>query len=69
MTKLKGNGVRFRSITKPFIDTTKKSSHSEFIIKIFAALAQMERCTIIERTKADLESTRPRVKFWKHRKD
>lgn len=62
MTKLKEKGVRFRSITEPFIDTTEKSSHSEFIINIFAALAQLERDIIIERTKAGLESERRRGK-------
>tara|TARA_R100000789_G_C3012903_1_gene151773 strand:+ start:68 stop:547 length:480 start_codon:yes stop_codon:yes gene_type:complete len=62
MTKLKGKGVRFRSITEPFIDTTEKSSYSEFIINIFAALAQLERDIIIERTKAGLESARRRGK-------
>jgi len=63
MTKSKGEGVRFRSITEPFIDTTEKSSHSEFIINIFAALAQLERDIIIERTKAGLESARRRGKI------
>lgn len=62
MTRLKGKGVHFRSITEPFIDTTEKSSHSEFIINIFAALAQLERDIIIERTKAGLESARRRGK-------
>ena len=62
MTRLKEKGVRFRSITEPFIDTTEKSSHSEFIINIFAALAQLERDIIIERTKAGLESARRRGK-------
>jgi len=50
MTKLKEKGVRFRSITEPFLDTTEKSSHSEFIINIFAALAQLERDIIINGT-------------------
>ena len=63
MTRLKEKGVRFRSITEPFIDTTEKSSHSEFIINIFAALAQLERDIIIERTKAGLESARRRGKI------
>ena len=63
MTNLKEKGVRFRSITEPFIDTTEKSSHSEFIINIFAALAQLERDIIIERTKAGLESARRRGKI------
>lgn len=60
MTELEKKGVKFKSITEPFIDTTDKSSHSEFIINIFAALAQLERDIIIERTKAGLESARRR---------
>ncbi len=63
MTRLKKKGVRFRSITEPFIDTTEKSSHSVSIINIFAALAQLERDIIIERTKAGLESARRRGKI------
>ena len=43
MSELDEKGVKFRSITESFIDTTKKSSQSEFIINIFAALAQLER--------------------------
>ncbi|NAY93384.1 recombinase family protein [Muricauda sp. JGD-17] len=63
MTILEKKGVKFRSITESFIDTTEKSSHSEFIINIFAALAQLERDIIIERTKAGLESARRRGKI------
>ncbi|WP_420602999.1 recombinase family protein [Flagellimonas sp.] len=62
MAEFEERGVRFKSITEPFIDTTEKSSHSEFIINIFAALAQLERDIIIERTKAGLESARRRGK-------
>ncbi|PIB38433.1 recombinase family protein [Maribacter sp. 4G9] len=62
MQELDEKGVKFRSITESFIDTTKKSSQSEFIINIFAALAQLERDIIIERTKAGLESARRRGK-------
>ena len=62
MTKFDEKGVKFRSITESFIDTTKKSSQSEFIINIFAALAQLERDIIIERTKAGLQSARRRGK-------
>lgn len=62
MTELEEKGVKFRSITEPFIDTTEMSSHSEFIINIFAALAQLERDIIIERTKAGLDSARRRGK-------
>jgi len=63
MTELEEKGVKFRSITEPFIDTTDRSSHSEFIINIFAALAQLERDIIIERTKAGLESAKRRGKI------
>ncbi|MEX0315874.1 MAG: recombinase family protein [Allomuricauda sp.] len=63
MTELEEKGVKFKSITEPFIDTTEKSSHSEFIINIFDALAQLERDIIIERTKAGLESAKRRGKI------
>ncbi|MEL6303176.1 MAG: recombinase family protein [Bacteroidota bacterium] len=63
MSQLDEKGVKFRSITESFIDTTKKSSQSEFIINIFAALAQLERDIIIERTKAGLDSARRRGKI------
>jgi DNA invertase Pin-like site-specific DNA recombinase len=63
MSDLDQKGVKFRSITESFIDTTKKSSQSEFIINIFAALAQLERDIIIERTKAGLESAKRRGKI------
>ncbi len=60
---LNEKGVKFRSITEPFLDTTDKSSHSQFIVNIFAALAQLERDIIIERTKAGLASARLRGKI------
>lgn len=60
MNELEGKGVKFKSITEPFIDTTKQSSHSNFLINMFAALAQLERDIIIERTKAGLESAKQR---------
>ena len=64
MNKLEVKGVKFKSITEPFIDTTKRSSHSKFLINMFAALAQLERDIIIERTKAGLESARRRGKIF-----
>ncbi|MFS4449005.1 recombinase family protein [Maribacter sp. 2307UL18-2] len=64
MNELEEKGVKFKSITEPFIDTTKKSSHSKFLINMFAALAQLERDIIIERTKAGLESARRRGKVF-----
>ncbi len=60
MNELEEKGVKFKSITEPFIDTTKESSHSKFLVNMFAALAQLERDIIIERTKAGLESARLR---------
>ncbi len=60
---LNEKGVKFRSITEPFLDTTDKSSHAQFITNMFAALAQLERDIIIERTKAGLESAKLRGKI------
>lgn len=57
-------GIKFKSITEPFLDTTDKSSHSQFIVNIFAALAQLERDIIIERTKAGLASAKARGKIF-----
>ncbi len=62
MNELEEKDVKFKSITEPFIDTTEKSSHSKFLVNMFAALAQLERDIIIERTIAGLESTRRRGK-------
>ena len=59
---LNEKGVKFKSITEPFLDTTDTTSHSKFIVNMFAALAQLERDIIIERTKAGLESARRRGK-------
>ncbi|NJB37791.1 recombinase family protein [Croceivirga sp. JEA036] len=60
MTEFDEKGVKFKSITEPFIDTTERSSHSEFIINLFASLAQLERDIIIERTKAGMASAKRR---------
>ncbi len=60
---LNEKGVQFKSITEPFLDTTDTSSHSKFIVNMFAALAQLERDIIIERTKAGLASARLRGKI------
>lgn len=57
---LNEKSVKFRSITEAFLDTTDKSSHSQFIVNIFAALAQLERDIIIERTKAGMASAKAR---------
>ena len=60
VAEFEDKGVKFKSITEPFIDTTNNSPHSNFLINIFGALAQLERDIIIERTKAGLESARRR---------
>jgi DNA invertase Pin-like site-specific DNA recombinase len=60
INQLNEKGVKFKSITEPFLDTTDTSSHSKFIVNMFAALAQLERDIIIERTKAGMESARLR---------
>lgn len=64
INELNKKKVKFRSITEPFLDTTDKSSHSQFIVNIFAALAQLERDIIIERTKAGMASARARGKVF-----
>tara|TARA_R110002126_G_scaffold236965_1_gene380527 strand:- start:85 stop:696 length:612 start_codon:yes stop_codon:yes gene_type:complete len=64
INQLNEKGIKFRSITEPFLDTTDKSSHSQFIVNLFAALAQLERDIIIERTKAGLASARARGKVF-----
>lgn len=51
-------GIHFKSIQESFIDTT--SPHGKFVFNIFAAVAQLERDIIIERTRAGLESARRR---------
>ena len=63
INQLNEKGVKFRSITEPFLDTTDKSSHSQFIVNMFAALAQLERDIIIDRTKTGLASARARGKI------
>ncbi len=63
MNEFEEKGLKFKSITEPFLDTTDKSSHAQFIVNMFAALAQLERDIIIERTKAGLESARRRGKI------
>lgn len=60
MNELEEKGVKFKSISEPFIDTTKESSHSKFLGNMFASLAQLERDIIIERTMAGLESAKLR---------
>jgi len=62
LDELEEKKVAFRSIMEPFIDTTDKSSHRDFITKMFGLLAEFERNLIIERTKAGLEAARKRGK-------
>ena len=64
INQLNEKGIKFRSITEPFLDTTDKSSHSKFIVNLFAALSQLERDIIIERTKAGLASAKARGKVF-----
>jgi DNA invertase Pin-like site-specific DNA recombinase len=50
--------INLVSIQEPFLDTT--SSYGKFIFTIFAAIAELERSIIIERTVAGLESAKRR---------
>lgn len=51
-------GIGFKSISQPLIDTT--TEHGEFIFKLFALLAELERKKLIRRTKAGLAAARAR---------
>jgi len=64
INQLDEKGIKFRSITEPFLNITDKPSHSQFIVSIFAALAQLERDIVIERTKAGMASARARGKVF-----
>ncbi len=57
VTALAERGVQFRSLTES-IDTT--TAGGEMVFTIFAALAQMERRLLSERTRAGLEAARAR---------
>ncbi|WP_172914812.1 recombinase family protein [Capnocytophaga canis] len=60
MTLFNEQGILFKSITEPFIDTTQNSPHSHFFMNMIATMAQFERDLIKERTKAGLVSARIR---------
>ncbi len=57
VTKFEGRGIQFRSITDG-IDTS--SGTGRFFFHIMAAMAQMERELIVERTKAGLAAAKAR---------
>ncbi len=57
VTELNARGVQFRSVTEG-IDTTTPGG--ELVFTIFAAIAQMERRLIAERTRAGLAAARER---------
>lgn len=57
VTALADRGVQFRSLTEQ-IDTT--TAGGELVFTIFAALGQMERRLLSERTRAGLEAARKR---------
>jgi len=57
VSTLADGGVQFRSLTES-IDTT--TAGGEMVFTIFAALAQMERRLLSERTRAGLEAARAR---------
>ena len=57
VNELSGRGVQFRSLTEG-IDTTTPGG--ELVFTIFAAVAQMERRLIAERTRAGLAAARER---------
>lgn len=60
MTLFNEQGILFKSITEPFIDTTNSGPHADLFTNMIAAMAQFERDLIKERTKAGLVSARIR---------
>ena len=64
INELNAKGIKFRSITEPFLVTTDTPSHSQFITTIFADLAQLERDIITEHSKAGMASARARRKVF-----
>lgn len=58
----KRDGIGFKSITEPFIDTSQNSPHSDLLLNLIGSFAQFEKDLIRERTKAGLESARRRGK-------
>ncbi len=60
LQRLRGWKVGLRSLTEEYVDTT--TAAGELVFHILAAVAQMERSNISERTKAGLERARRRGK-------
>jgi len=60
LQRLQDHGVQFRSLTQPQLDTT--GPLGEMMIAIFAALAQVERQVMLERTRAGLARARAQGK-------
>jgi hypothetical protein len=56
LQRLRGWKVGLRSLTEEYVDTT--TAAGELVFHILAAVAQMERSNISERTKASLERAR-----------
>ena len=54
MQNFEKEGVQFKSVQEPFLDTT--SSHGKFVFTLFSAVAQLERDLIIDRTNAGLQA-------------
>ncbi len=55
---LSGFGVRFLVSTQPAIDTDDRSPLGKFILQILAAVAELDRAFIIERTQTGFKSYR-----------
>lgn len=62
MNLFREKGIAFQSITEPFVDTTSESPQGNFLINLFASLAEFERDLIRERTIAGLEAAKRRGK-------
>jgi len=58
INEFNAKGINLVSIQEPFIDTS--SSYGKFIFTVFAAIAELERSIIVERTLAGQESAKRR---------
>ncbi|PFW43782.1 recombinase family protein [Priestia megaterium] len=60
--ELSDKGVGLRSLKEAWLDTTSQNAQSNFMLTIFAALGQLERDLIAERTKEGLEVAKEKGK-------
>lgn len=58
--KIRGKGAYIKSLKDTWLDTTSSNPHSQFLLIIISALAQLERDLISQRTKEGLKAAKAR---------